>query len=63
MKTTWFEEYKDCGCVCKPVQRKADLLGYCATHGTNSVRVYKERNGLAAALACGVVTEEEVQGG
>lgn len=36
----WIEEYKGCGCSSE-AGRKKDLLGYCATHGSSRVNVYK----------------------
>lgn len=36
----FYEEYQ-CGCVSGTVQRRRDLLGYCATHGQDSRAVHK----------------------
>lgn len=37
----YFEEYR-CGCVSESVRRKKDLLGYCAKHGEERIRIHRE---------------------
>lgn len=43
----WFEEYA-CGCVSETVDRKRDLLGYCAIHGADQRHIYRESPRLKA---------------
>jgi hypothetical protein len=40
-KQRWFEDYS-CGCVSESVERKRDLLGYCAVHGNERRYVWPE---------------------
>lgn len=37
---TWIEEYAQCGCSAE-FSKKSMVLGYCATHGTDTVRLIR----------------------